>query len=150
MPVGWKRAPARPRASAEREAVSRQAQLQIWHHHSHSGNAEYRLSAGVSRRDDSFAFLHRIDAVDGRNRDLFFCAARPVNLHAVHFRCCSETEVQALIGTRSIASAAEDVPALPRASCRDKYLGANRITGTLGTSQQLERDPVIRILNHVA
>src|SRR6266446_2332111 len=137
MRVEWKRAPARPRASAEREAVSRQAQLQIWHQRSHSGNAEYRLSAGVSRRDDSFAFLHRIDAVDGRNRDLFFCAARPVNVHAVHFRCCSETEVQALIGTRSIASAAEDVSALARASSCDKDFGTDRITGTLWASQQL-------------
>src|SRR5207302_3001835 len=137
MPVAWKRAPDRPRASAEREAVSREAQLQIWHQRSHSGYVEYRFSASVSRRDDSFTFLHRIDAVDGGNRDLFFCAARPVNLHAIHFRCRSETEVQTLIGTRSIASAAEDVPALPRASCRDKYLGSNCITGALGASQHL-------------
>src|SRR5260370_40593773 len=40
IPVEWKRAPQRPRASAEREAVSREAQLQIWHQRSHSGNVE--------------------------------------------------------------------------------------------------------------
>src|SRR5712692_3924140 len=137
IPVGWKRAPERPRASPEREAVSREAQLQFWHQRSHSGNVEYRFPASVSRRDDSFAFLHRIDAVDGGNRNFFFCSARPVNLHPVYFRCRSEAEVQTLIGTRSIASAAEDVPALPSPSCRNKYLCSNRITGTLGASQQL-------------
>src|SRR5260370_25406128 len=137
MPVESKRVPVRRQASAAREAGSREAELQIWHQGYHNSNVEYRFSASLSRRDDSFAFFHRIDAVDGGNRDLFFCAARPVNFHSVHFRCRSETEVQTLVGTRSIASSAEDVPALPRASCRDKYFGANGITGTLGTSQQL-------------
>src|SRR5258708_40351412 len=137
MPAEWKGAPGRPRASAEREAVSREAELQIWHQRSYGGNVEYRFSASVSRRDDSFAFFHRIDAVDSGNRDLFFSAARPMNLHPVHFRFRSETEVQTLVGTRSIASAAEDVPALPRSSLGDKHLGANGITRTLGTSQQL-------------
>src|SRR5882757_4647570 len=136
MSVEWKSAPARRRVSAER-ATSRETELQIWHQGSNSGNVEYRFSASVSRRDDSFAFFHRVDAIDSGNRDLFFSAARPMNLHPVHFRCHSETEVQTLIGTRSIASAAKDVPALPRASCGDKYLGANRITRTLGTSRQL-------------
>src|ERR1700682_2264617 len=150
MPAEWKRAPDRPRASAEREAVSREAESRIWHQRSHSSYVEYRFSASVSRRDDSFAFFHRIDAVDGGNRDLFFCTARPVNLHPVHFRCRPKAEMQALVGTRCIAPAAEELSALARASCRDKYLGANRITGTLGTSQQPERDPVIRILNDVA
>src|SRR5260370_42168564 len=98
MPVEWKRAPDRQRASAEREAVSRETQLQIWRQRSHSANAEYRFSANDSRRHDAFAFLHRIDAVDGGNRDLRFCAARAVNLDAVHSPCCSEAEVQALIG----------------------------------------------------
>src|SRR6267143_108952 len=107
MPVEWWHAPARPRASAERQAVSREVRLQIWHQRSHSGNVEYRFSASVSRRNDSFAFLHCIDAVDGGNRNFFSGSARPVNLHPVHFRCRSETEVQTLIGTRSIASAAE-------------------------------------------
>src|SRR5258707_4199766 len=100
MPMDWKRAPDRPRASVEREAVSTEAELQIWHQRSHSDNVEYRFSASVSRRDDSFAFLHRIDAVDGGNRDLFFCAARPVNLHPVHLHCRSKAEMQALVGTR--------------------------------------------------
>src|SRR6267378_3705718 len=118
MPAEWKRAPGRPRASAEREAVSREAELQIWHQRSYGGNVEYRFSASVSRRDDSFAFFHRIDAVDGGNRDLFFCTARPVNLHPVHFRCRSKAEMQALVGTRCIAPPAEDVSALPRSSCR--------------------------------
>src|SRR6266446_1689687 len=131
MPTAWKCAPARRRVSAEREAASTKAELQIWHQGSYRSNVEYRFSSSVSRRDDSFAFFYRIDAVDGGNRDLFFCAARPVNLHPVHFRCRSKAEVQALIGTRSIASAAEDVPALPRASCCDKNFGADRITGTL-------------------
>src|SRR5258708_30684955 len=137
MPVESKRVPVRRRASAEREAGSREAELQIWHQGSHNSNVEYRFSASLSRRDDSFAFFHGIDAVDGGNRDLFFCAARPVNFHAVHFRCRSETEVQTLVGTRSIAPAAEDVSALPRSSPGDKYLGANGITRTLGTSPQL-------------
>src|SRR5713101_6690901 len=136
MPVEWKRVPVRRRVSAER-ATSKETELQIWHQGSYSGNVEYRFSASVSRRDDSFAFFHHIDAVDGGNRDLFFSAAWPVNLHSVHFRCRSETEVQTLVGTRSIASAAEDVPALPRSSFGDKYLGANGIARTLGTSQQL-------------
>src|SRR6266436_3763565 len=114
-----------------------------------AASVEYRFSTSLSRRDNSFAFLQSIDAVDGGNRDLFFCAASPVNLHPVHFRCRSETEVQTLIGTRSIASAAEDVPALSCASCRDKYFGSNRITGALGASQQLYRDPVVRILDRV-
>ena len=137
MLVEWKCAPDRPRASAEREALSREAQLQIWHQGSHSGNVEYRFSASVSRRDASFAFLHRIDAVDGGNRDLFFCAVRPVNLHPVYFHCRSEAEVQALIGTRGIASPAKDVPTLPRSSRCDKYLSSDRIAVTLGASQQL-------------
>src|SRR5713101_7545722 len=130
MPVEWKRVPVRRRVSAER-AASRETKLQIWHQSSYSGNVEYRFSSSVSRRDDSFAFFHRIDAVDGGNRDLFFCAARPVNLHPIHLRCRSETEVQTLVGTRSIASSAEDVAALPRSSPGDKYLGANGITRTL-------------------
>src|SRR6266436_1039847 len=136
-PAERKRAPDRPRAGAEREAASTKAGLQIWHQGSYSDKVEYRFSASVSRRDDSFAFFHRIDAIDSGNRDLFFSAARPMNLHSVHFRCRSETEVQTLVGTRSIASAAEDVPALPRSSLGDKHLGANGITRTLGTSQQL-------------
>src|SRR5258708_1055234 len=137
MPVESKRVPVRRRASAEREAGSREAELQIWHQGSHTSNVEYRFSPTLSRRDDSFAFFHRIDAVDSGNRDLFSSAARPMNLHPVHFRCCSKAEVQTLIGTRSIASATEDVPALPRSSLGDKYLGANGITRTLGTSLQL-------------
>src|SRR6266436_6200997 len=138
MPAESKNAPARQRVLTEREATSTKAELQIWHQGSYSSNVEYRFSASVSRRDDSFAFFHRIDAVDGGSRDLFFCTARPVNLHPVHFRCRSKAEMQALVGTRCIAPPAEDVSALPRASCRDKCRGANRITGTLGTSQQLE------------
>src|SRR5260370_11615791 len=102
MPVEWKRGPDRPRASAEREAVSREAQLQIWHQHTHSANVEYRLSASVSRRNDSFAFFDGKDAVDGGNHDLFFYAARPVNLHPVHFRFRPQTQVQALIGNPSL------------------------------------------------
>jgi len=82
----------------EREAASTKAGLQIWHQGSYSGKVEYRFSASVSRRDDSFAFFHRIDAIDSGNRDLFFSAARPMNLHSVHFRCRSETEVQTLVG----------------------------------------------------
>src|SRR6267154_6307687 len=136
-PAEWKRAPDRPRAGAEREAASTKAGLQIWHQGSYSDKVEYRFSASVSRRDDSFAFVHRIDAIDSGNRDLFFSAARPMNLHPVHFRCRSKAEVQTLIGTRSIASAAKDLPALPRASRGDKYLSSNRITRTLGTSRQL-------------
>src|SRR6266436_682810 len=137
MSVEWKPAPARRRVSAEREAASRETELQIWHQGFYSGNVEYRFSSSVSRRDDSFAFFRRVDPVDGGNRDLFFSAARPVNFHSVHFRCRSETEVQTLVGTRSIAPAAEDVSALPRPSLGDKHLGANGITRTLGTSQQL-------------
>src|SRR5258708_33862368 len=106
IPVEWKRAPERPRASAEREAVSRESQLQIWHQRSHSGSVEYRFPASVSRRDDSFAFLHRIDAVDGGDRNFFFCSARPVNLHPVYFRCLSAGEVQTLRRNTSIASPA--------------------------------------------
>src|SRR5258708_27233209 len=113
IPVEWKRAPERPRASAEREAVSREAQLQIWHQRSHSGNVEYRFPASVSRRDDSFAFLHRIDAVAGGNRNFFFFSPRPVNLHPVYFRCPSQAEVQTLVRTPSLASAPEDVPPVP-------------------------------------
>src|SRR5260370_7767066 len=79
MPVESKRVPVRRRASAEREAGSREAELQIWHQGSHNSNVEYRFSASLSRRDDSFAFFHRIDAVDGGNRDLFFFAPRPAN-----------------------------------------------------------------------
>src|SRR5258708_8586978 len=99
MPAEWKRAPGRPRASAEREAVSREAELQIWHQRSYGGNVEYRFSASVSRRDDSFAFFHRIDAVDGGNRDLFFFTARPGNLPPVHFRCPSHTQPPAIVHT---------------------------------------------------
>src|SRR5260370_41820660 len=123
MPEEWKRTPDRPRAPAERGAVSREAELQIWHQRSHGGNVEYRFPASVSWRDDSFAFFHHIDAVDGGNRDLFFRAARPVNLHAVHLRFNSETGVQELIGTRYIQFPAGDHPALSRASLRVKYLG---------------------------
>src|SRR5258708_10310882 len=108
IPVEWKRAPERPRASAEREAVSREAQLQIWHQRSHSGNVEYRFPASVSRRDDSFAFLHRIDAVAGGNRKFFFCSPKPMKLHPVYFCFRSDAAVQTLICTRSIAFAPEN------------------------------------------
>src|SRR5260370_30668002 len=97
IPVEWKRAPERPRASAEREAVSREAQLQIWHQRSHSGNVEYRFPASVSRRDDSFAFLHRIDAVAGGDRYFFFFSPRPVNLPPVYLPFRSHARVPALI-----------------------------------------------------
>src|SRR5258708_37480151 len=118
IPVEWKRAPERPRASAEREAVSREAQLQIWHQRSHSGSVEYRFPASVSRRDDSFAFLHRIDAVDGGNRNFFFCSARPGNLQPVYFSCRSQGEVPTFIGTLSIAFARVNGSAFARPSCR--------------------------------
>src|SRR5260370_21595107 len=117
MPVESKRVPVRRRASAEREAGSREAELQIWHQGSHNSNVEYRFSASVSRRDDSFAFFHRVDAVDGGNRDPFSSNARPVNLDPVHVCCHSETQVQTLVGIRSIASAPNDPPALPTAAC---------------------------------
>src|SRR5712692_5546795 len=150
MAVEWKRAPVRRQVSVEREAASTAAELQIWPQRSHSGNVEQRFSAGISRRDDSFTFLDCIDPVGRGNRDLLFCTARPVNLHPVHFRRCSKTKVQTLVGTRCVAPSAEDVSALPRASCCDKYLGSNRITWTLGASHQFQCDPMIRILDYVA
>ena len=137
MSLELKRAPGQQRALEEPNAANRETKLQAWNQRCNNGNVERRVSASVSRRDDSFAFLHRIDAVDGGNRDFFLCPAWPVNLHLVDFHCCSEAEVQALIGTRCIASTAEDVSALPRASRCDKDLGSDRITGTLGASQQL-------------
>src|SRR6267378_5288348 len=136
MPLEVERASGRRRAPAEPKAANREIQLQAWNQRCDNGNVEHRLSASVSRRDDSFAFLHGKDVVDGRNRDCFLCPTWPVNLHLVDFHCCSEAEVQALIGTRCIASPAEDVPALPHASRRDKYLSSNSIAGALGASQQ--------------
>src|SRR5260370_1591934 len=124
MPVESKRVPVRRRASAEREAGSREAELQIWHQGSHNSNVEYRFSASLSRRDDSFAFFHRIDAVDGGHTDLFFYVARPVNFHSVHFRCRSQTGVHTFVGTLSKASSARDLPAMPRAPRPDNYFGA--------------------------
>src|SRR5260370_32001695 len=115
MPVEWKRTPDRPRAPAERGAVSREAELQIWHQRSHGGNVEYRFPASVSWRDDSFAFFDHIDAVDGGNLDLFFSAPTPMNLHAVPFRCSPPTQVQPPTPTRSIACPPADIPPLPRA-----------------------------------
>src|SRR5258708_37841244 len=97
IPVEWKRAPERPRASAEREAVSREAQLQIWHQRSHSGSVEYRFPASVSRRDDSFAFLHRIDAVDGGNRNFFLFFPRTSNLQPDYLCFPSGGEVQTFV-----------------------------------------------------
>src|SRR5258708_36872086 len=97
MPVESKRVPVRRRASAEREAGSREAELQIWHQGSHNSNVEYRFSASLSRRDDSFAFFHRIDAVERGNRDLFSSAVRSMSLYPVHFRCCSKAYVQTFI-----------------------------------------------------
>ena len=136
MLLELRRVPGRRRAPTEPKAANREIQLQAWNEGRDNGNVEHRLSASVSRRDDSLAFLHGKDAVDGRNRDFFLCPTWPVNLHLVDFHCCSEAEVQALIGTRCIASPAEDVPALPHASRCDKYLSSNRIAGALGASQQ--------------
>src|SRR5258708_16937524 len=99
MPVESKNAPARRRVLAEREAKSTKAELQIWHQGSYCGNLEYRFSASVSRRDDSFAFFHRVDAVDGGNRDLFSSTARPVNLDPVPFCFPSRTQVPTLVRT---------------------------------------------------
>src|SRR5260370_4856210 len=95
MPVESKRVPVRRRASAEREAVSREAELQTWHQGSHNSNVEYRFSASLSRRDDSFAFFHRIDAVDCGNRDLFFCSPMSLKFHSGHLPCRSWNSVQA-------------------------------------------------------
>src|SRR6267378_6932559 len=80
-----------------------------------------------SRRNDSLAFFHGKEAVDGGDGDFFLCPAWPENLHPVYFACRPKAEVQALIGTRCIASPAEDVPALPHASGGDKDLGSDRV-----------------------
>src|SRR5260370_36166122 len=96
MPVEAKRVPVRRRASAEREEGSREAELQIWHQGSHNSNVEYRFSASLSRRDDSFAFFHRIDSVDGGSRDIFLLAATPVNFHSVHLRFLSDTQMHTM------------------------------------------------------
>src|SRR5258708_34868706 len=103
MPVESKNAPARRRVLAEREAKSTKAELQIWHQGSYCGNLEYRFSASVSRRDDSFAFFHRVDAVDGGNRDLFSSTGRPGAVHPVPFCCHSEAQGRTLLGTQSVA-----------------------------------------------
>ena len=97
-----------------------------------NGNVEHRLSASVSRRDDSFAFLHGKDAVDGGDRNFFLRPAWPVNFHPVHFHCHSKAEVQALIGTRCIASTAEDVPALPTLPVVTNTLAPIASRGLLG------------------
>src|SRR5260370_1357806 len=137
MPLELKRAPGRQRALVEPNAANREIKLQAWNQRCDNGNVEHRVSASVSRRNDSFAFFHGKEAVDSGNRDFFLCPTWPVNLHLVDFHCCSEAEVQALIGTRCIAPPAEDVPALPHATRCDKYLCSDRVAGAFRTSHQL-------------
>src|SRR5216683_2144544 len=137
MSLELKRAPGQQRALVEPNAANKEIKLSAWNQRCDNGNVEHRVSASVSRRNDSFAFSYGKEAVDSGNRDFFLCPAWPVNLHLVDFHCCSEAEVQALIGTRCITSPAEDVPALPHASRCDKCLSSNRIAGALGASQQI-------------
>src|SRR6266849_5660225 len=144
-----KRVPDRQQTAAEPQGADREIQLQAQSQGCGSGQVEHRGWASVSRRYNSFAFFHGEEAVDCWNRDFFLCPTWPVNLHHVDFHRSSEAEVQALIGTRCIASPAEHVRALPHASGRDKYLSSDRVAGALGASHQLQRDPVIRILDDV-
>src|SRR5712664_3785286 len=137
MPLELQRAPGRQRALLEPNAANREIQLQVWNQRCDRSHVEHRVSASVSRRNDSFAFLHGKEAVDSGNRDFFLGPAWPVNLHPVHFHCRSNAEVQALIGTRRVASPAEDVPALPGASRYDKYFCSDRVARAFRASHQL-------------
>ena len=102
------------------------------------------------RLNNAFAFCNGVDFVHGGNLDCLLSAARPENLDVLDFVGCAKAKMQTLVGTGRVAASAEDIGALANAARSNKHFCADRITRTLWPSDQLERHPVIRIVDHVA
>src|ERR1019366_1876825 len=85
-----------------------------------------------------------------RNRKFFGCSAGPLNFNLLNFRTRTESEVNARIGARTIASSAVHIAALPYATSSDEGLGADPVSRTLRAPHQLECNPVIVVLHHIA
>src|ERR1017187_1818990 len=58
--------------------------------------------------------------------------------------------MEALIGTGAVACSAIDIATLPYASGSDKDLRSDRVPWTLRPTHQLERNPVISVVDHIA
>ena len=137
MPLELKRASGQRRAAEEPKTTNREIKLRARNQRCDNGNSKQLVSASVSRGNDSFAFFHGKEAVNGGNRYFFLCSAWPADLHFVYFPRRTEAKMEALVGTRCIATSAEDVTALPHASGCDKYLRPDRVARAFGASQQL-------------
>ena len=72
------------------------------------------------------------DAVDARECDLFVEAARPEDFEFVDSGGGAEAKVEAQVGSRSVAGAAENVRALADSACSEEDFGADGIArGTM-------------------
>jgi hypothetical protein len=73
-----------------------------------------------------------------------------MNLGLVDFRRCAKSEMDSQVRARTKTSSTKDVSALPHPACCNKYLRSNRVARTSRTSNQLQGDPVIVVLDHIS
>src|SRR4051812_17233545 len=72
-----------------------------------------------------------------------------MNLEFVDLRRGAESEMDSQVRARTKTSSTKNVSALPHPSCRHKYLRSNRVARACRASNQLQRDPVIFVLDHI-
>src|SRR5690242_13319792 len=89
-------------------------------------------------------------AVHARNSDLFLFSARPMDFHFVDFRGRPKSEMKALVRTRTIATAANDVGALAKAAGSHEDLRTDGIMRTFRSTNQLKSNPMVPVLHHVS
>src|SRR4051812_20984952 len=73
-----------------------------------------------------------------------------MNFEFVDLRRSAESEMDSQIRARTKTSSAKNVSALPHPSCRNKYLRSNRVARASRASHQLQRDPVVVVLDHIS
>ena len=108
-----------------------------------------RVALGTSLRD-ALPLFEGKDAVDPGKLDLFNNIPGPVDFHAIDRRRIANAKVDPLIVGRSVTSPAQHVAALLHAVCRQVDRGANRIARALRATHQLELDPVMMVVVHIA
>src|SRR5260370_13921274 len=83
-------------------------------------------------------------------REFLGGAVGPVNLVLFDFGCGAEAEMDRGIRTGGVAAAAEEVGALADSSGGEEHLCADGIARTLRAADQLQREPVIAVLDDIA
>src|SRR5579864_7196152 len=96
------------------------------------------------------AFDNCVDAVDCNSCCFFFHPAGPMDFNFANLSRRSKSKMDALIGTGSVAAAAQNISPLPHSTHSQEHFCANCIARTLWSTNQLKRYPMIAVLDDVA